>query len=471
MITYKKAFFVPALVGLGFSAVFVLSAFVIVSDTFAAFLLWLAAFLTIAALSVILLFLRSLSYSVRQFSEIVYGEPGARAGWGIGSLPETILPALEKAMRDMAAELNRRAEDAEAEGRQYLAILNGMSEAVLAMDRNLVLRLANHRACSLFALDEWQGSSLLKATRSTVLEKAAQKVLESGNPGETKFRLRKSHGRNGAPRNTEQLFRVFAAPLAVLDKRLDIEGVVIVMEDVTRLSRLEQVRKDFVANVSHEIRTPIQVVKGFSETLLDDPLFDDTPQGENHLRRFVEIIRRNAVTMENLANDLLSIASLENKDSALGEREMQPLAPLFAEAILSVGLHAEKKGTRLVVDCPEDLKAAVHGSLIIQALINLLDNAVKYSPKKSQVRASAYRRNGKMVLEVKDEGIGISSEHIGRIFERFYRVDRAHSRESGGTGLGLSIVRHIALLHKGKTEVESHAGEGSVFRIVFPAHQ
>jgi len=468
VITYRKAFFVPALVGLGLSAVSVLSAFVLVSDTLVAFLLWIAAFLTIAALSVIFLFLRSLSYSVRQFSGIVPGETLAGVGWGIGSIPENVLPDLEKALREMARGLRRRAEDAEAEGRQYLAILNGMSEAVLAMDRSLVLRLANRRACSLFALDEWQGSSLLKATRSTVLEKAAQKVLEGGKPGETKFRLRKPHGGDGSLGNEGQLFRVFAAPLAVPDKSQEIGGVVIVMEDITRLSRLEQVRKDFVANVSHEIRTPIQVVKGFSETLLDDPSLDETPGGKQ-LRRFVEIIRRNAVTMENLANDLLSIASLENKDSALGERELQPLAPLFAEAVLSVGLHAEKKGTRLAVDCPEHLEAAVHGSLVIQALINLLDNAVKYSPKKSRVQASAYRRNGKMVLEVKDEGIGISSEHIGRIFERFYRVDRAHSRESGGTGLGLSIVRHIALLHKGKTEVESHAGEGSVFRIVFPA--
>ena len=473
MISFRKGFFAPAFVCLGLAIVFAVLALAVGGSSSASrFLLGLAVFSLVAAFCMILLCSRSLLRSVRRLSQAVSAEtPNSRP-----APPELALPALEKALQKMAAGLNRRAEAAEAEGRQYLAILNGMSEAVLAMDRDLVLHLANRRACSLFGLDEWRGSSLLKATRSTVLEMAARKVLEEGRRRETEFRLRKTRGAGGSPGNAERLFRVVAAPLSPAARPAEgqgIEGVVIVMEDVTRLSRLEQVRKDFVANVSHELRTPIQLIKGFSETLLDDPALGNEPQGQEsacHPRRFIEIIRRNAVTMENLTNDLLAIASLENRDSGLGERVRQPLAALFDEAALSVRPSAEKKGTRLSVDCPGDLEAAVHGSLVIQALINLLDNAIKYSPRRSKVLASAYRRENEMVLEVKDNGIGISSEHIERIFERFYRVDRAHSREAGGTGLGLSIVRHIALLHKGKTEVESHAGEGSVFRIVFPAN-
>lgn len=504
----------------------------------------LSLFLAACAAAFALLFFRSLSRALRRLLEAAAGEAGMPAP----ALPEpatagAALRALEAAMLAAAAETRRREEEAGAEGRQYLAILNGMSEAVLAMDRGLSLRLANRRACSLFGLDEWRGSSLLKATRSTALEAAAARAIAEGRPLEAEIRLRRG-GRGGgraegraesrrgeSRRGSERLFRVFAAPLGAPPGApppevpqaqprggapqggaqesaaqlgappREAEGAVIVLEDITRLSRLEQVRKDFVANVSHELRTPIQLIKGFSETILEDPAFaeafsedagrppeappgpeeglgDGEPAGGRRaaggrLRRFVEIIRRNAETMENLTNDLLAIASLESRDggldSVLGKRRLQPLAPLFEEAALSVGLRAEKRGASVSVDCPRGLEASVHGSLIVQALINLMDNAVKYSPKGSQARASARAlAGGGAVLEVRDEGIGISSEHIGRVFERFYRVDKARSRESGGTGLGLAIVRHIALLHGGSAEVESHAGEGSAFRIVLP---
>jgi two-component system phosphate regulon sensor histidine kinase PhoR len=221
-------------------------------------------------------------------------------------------------------------------------------------------------------------------------------------------------------------------------------------------------RKDFVANVSHELRTPIQLIKGFSETLLDNP-FDN----EDQSRRCIEIIHKNVSTMENLTNDLLALATLED-NADISPLEEQKLAPLFAEAVLLVEPPAKNKKTEIVVNCPADCVATVHGPFIIQALVNLLDNGIKYSPKKSQVWASAYRDNGKVVLEVRDKGMGIPAEHLERIFERFYRVEKSHSRESGGTGLGLSIVRHIALLHNGTAEVESRVGEGSIFRLKIP---
>ena len=319
------------------------------------------------------------------------------------------------------------------------------------MDGNLMLHLANPRACSLFGLENFRGTSLLEVTRSTELEQAARRVLDEGRPLEKELNL--CAGR----------FLVYTAPLSVQEYKK--QGLVMVMEDITRLARLEQVRKDFVANVSHELRTPIQLIKGFSETLLDPSSDWAAPETHGQLRRCVEIIRKNAGTMENLTNDLLILASLENRDTGLTDMEEQNLAPLFAEAVSSVEPQVKMRKTTVIVNCPADLKARVNGAFIIQALINLLDNGIKYSPKKSRVWASAYRENGNVVLEVKDEGSGIPPEHLGRLFERFYRVDRAHSRETGGTGLGLAIVRHIALLHNGTAEVESHAGEGSVFRV------
>ncbi|MDR0316096.1 MAG: PAS domain-containing protein [Treponema sp.] len=368
--------------------------------------------------------------------------------------------ALETALRSMTSELNLRIEQARAEGRKLEAILDGISEAVLAMDEKFILHLVNPCARTLFGTDKDQdlrGLSLLEAVRSTELEQIAKKVLAEGRSLDMELRLHTA--------GMEQLFQVFASPFytASAETEKGRNGIVMVLTDVTRLVRLEQVRKDFVANVSHELRTPIQLIKGFSENL-EDSSFEDKEQ----TRRFIKIIHKNAGVMENLTDDLLVLAGLENGDSAHSDMEEQQLAPLFADAIISVESQARKKRIEIIDNCPADLKAKVHGSFITQALINLLDNAIKYSPEKSRVWASAFRENGETTLEVKDEGIGISAEHLERIFERFYRIDRVHSREAGGTGLGLSIVRHIALLHRGIAQVESHAGEGSVFRIKFP---
>jgi len=424
----------------------------------------LAAALALASLAAALLLRRSLSRSARRLWESIQGGGGAAVG--AGSCPLAALRALEAALGGAARGLEGRAERAEAESLRLLAVLDGMPEAVLATDRGLSLLLANRSARALFALGDPRGESLLGATRSVELEGAAQRALAEGRRVVAEIALRR-------PRGRELLFRAIAAPLAAPGGGRGAEGALIALEDVTRLSRLERVRKDFVANVSHELRTPIQLIKGFSETLLDDPLLGAEGGAARRLRRQVEIIRRNSATMESLTDDLLALASLESGDgagAALAGMELQPLAPLLAEAALSAAPLAESRGIRIRVDCPEGLSARVHGPLLSRALANLIDNAVKYSPKgKSPVRARAFARGGEIALEVSDRGAGIPPEHMGRIFERFYRADRARSRESGGTGLGLSIVRHIALLHKGRAEAESHAGEGSVFRILIPA--
>jgi two-component system phosphate regulon sensor histidine kinase PhoR len=413
--------------------------------------------LTLAALAAITMFSRFLAVPLKRLADIAETTAGKRPYQDISSIVDASgeaeeLFVLETALRRIAEKLDRGAEQTEMEGRQLLAILNGMSEAVIAMNDNLILYLANPRARSLFGLDNISGSSLLEATRSTELDGAARKILAEGRSLEMELKIRTGNGEV----RTEQWFQVFAAPLTAP------AGVVMVMENITRLVKLEQMRKDFVANVSHELRTPIQLIKGFSETLLDTQIDD-----EDQFHRCIEIIHKNVRTMENLTNDLLVLATLEdNADSS--PLEKQALAPLFAEAVSLVEMQSKNKKTEIMVNCPADCVATVHGPFIIQALVNLLDNGIKYSPKKSQVWASAYRQDGNVVLEVRDKGMGIPAEHQERIFERFYRVDRSHSRETGGTGLGLSIVRHIALLHNGTAEVESRAGEGSVFRLRIP---
>jgi signal transduction histidine kinase len=223
------------------------------------------------------------------------------------------------------------------------------------------------------------------------------------------------------------------------------------------------VRKDFAANVSHELRTPIQLVKGFSENLLES-----LPDDPDEIRHCVEIIHKNAQGMENLTNDLLTLVSLEDEGNPRPRMEETDVSALLEEAAAAVRFQSKKKDITIDIQCPAGLTAQLYGSFIIQAVINLLDNAVKYSSAGSRAEARAFASGEELIIEVRDQGIGIPAEHLERIFERFYRVDRARSREAGGTGLGLSIVRHIALIHQGRVEVESHGGEGSLFRIVMP---
>ena len=368
-------------------------------------------------------------------------------------------------------ELSIRTEEAEAKSRRLEVIFYSMFEGVIALDAKLNITLVNPRICSLYGFDSAQnitnisGMSLLSFSRSTELEAAAAQVLLNGKPQELTVRRYTS--------GIEQHFHVFIAPLetnppgaafpAGLSPQQESCGAVIVMGDISRLVKLEQVRKDFAANVSHELRTPIQVAKGFAENILDSPL-----NNKEEIRRFVEIIKKNIQTMENLTNDLLTLVSMEDEDAVRPSMQETAIAPIIAEAVDMLEFAAGKKNISVNTSCPPDLRAKLYAPFIIQALVNLLDNAINYSGSGSFIKVEAFRKGEQLIIEVKDEGIGIPSEHLGRIFERFYRVDRSRSREAGGTGLGLAIVRHIALLHNGSAEVESHAGEGSVFRLRLP---
>jgi two-component system phosphate regulon sensor histidine kinase PhoR len=376
-------------------------------------------------------------------------------------------------------ELETRGKEAESEGLRLQAILNSMSEGVIALDSERKITLVNPRACSLFEYMtekdanciNFRGMPLLEFSRSTELEDAAREVLSSGRPLELTIK-RHYYG-------NEQHYRVYATPLetapysptpqgSIAASPLPTphsHGVVIVLGNISRLVKLEQVRKDFAANVSHELRTPIQIIKGFAENILESSP-DET--NTNEVRHFVEIIRKNAEIMENLTNDLLTLVSLEDDNSPRINMEQTSLETLIQEAVTMVEITARKKKIAIDISCPPELSAKLYGSFIIQALVNLLDNGIKYSGPDSRIKVKAFMEESWLVIEVKDKGIGIPAEHINRIFERFYRVDRARSRAAGGTGLGLSIVRHIALLHGGKVEAKSHVGEGSVFRLKLP---
>jgi len=427
-------------------------------------------FFIIAAFWVIILYSRSLSASLERLVSIAQSSAALKSSEeNLHVVPEFI--SLEKAMRAMAEELNLRIEQLKSESGRLEAILNGMSEAVFAADSSLHLHLVNPKAGELFNLGNLKIKSmtLLEATHSTELVDTAKKAISGGTPIETELTFHTGLGAPGSQTNSGQHFQVYASPLIskTKDKNDEIFGVVLVLQEITRLVKLERIRKDFVANVSHELRTPIQLIKGFSETLYDT-LNETEIKDKEKIIHFIGIISKNSSLMENLTNDLLILSSLENNSINTRDMEELKVLPLIGEAVSAVEYQAKRKQIEIIIDCREDLTANLYGSFIIQALINLIDNGIKYSPENSKIWINAFNDQENLIFEVRDKGIGISSEHLERIFERFYRADRARSREAGGTGLGLSIVRHIALLHKGSAEAESRPGEGSLFKIKIP---
>jgi two-component system phosphate regulon sensor histidine kinase PhoR len=240
---------------------------------------------------------------------------------------------------------------------------------------------------------------------------------------------------------------------------------VIVFHDITELRRLENARRDFVTNVSHELKTPITSIKGFVETLLEGAL-----QDPDDARRFLGIIAKQAGRLDAIIDDLLNLSRIELEvDRPELPREVTSVGQTVEAAIQACKPNAERKNMRVSLESDEDTQAHVNTALIQLAVENLIDNAVKYSEPNTDVRIEVRRQPDHVAIAVHDHGCGIEREHIERIFERFYRVDKARSRKLGGTGLGLAIVKHIVRLHGGNVLVESVPREGSTFTIVLPA--
>jgi two-component system, OmpR family, phosphate regulon sensor histidine kinase PhoR len=418
-----------------------------------------AAALLAALVAAAALFSRSLS---RPIASLAAKAKAAGAAAPLAAQPAAPAGAedvavLSEAIDSMAERMAERARAAEEQGRRLAAVLDAMPEAVLALDSELRLVSANKAAAALFGLGpSAAGKSLLEVARSTDIQELAARCLASLESSESEISLYLP---------SERSFSAVAAP--ILGAEGGAEGLVLALADVTDMRRLERVRRDFVANVSHELRTPVQLVKGFAEALEEGAIVDP-----EKAPRFVAMIARNAQRMEDLIADLLSLASLERGGREGIEAARSPIAPILEAAREAVAAKALSAGVEIAVSCDERLEAVVHAGLVEQALVNLLDNAVKFSPRLSKVEASASAVDGAggaaLCIEVRDRGIGIPAADLPRVFERFYRVDKARSRDLGGTGLGLAIVRHIALAHGGSASAASWEGEGSTFTLLFP---
>jgi len=338
---------------------------------------------------------------------------------------------------------------------QQEAILSSMMEGVLAIDSSERIIRIYKNAAVLLGIDEKQaGKSIHEAIRNSSLIKIVRKTLVSDSPVEEDFVLSGVDGEK----------YIMATGTTIRGRDSKIFGAVIVLSDVTKLRMFERMRKEFVANVSHELRTPVTSIKGSVETLLDGAI--DYP---NDARKFLGIIASQAERLGSIINDLMSLSRIEQEEEK-GLIQMEPhnLKTIALNALEDVQMKAKERSIQIDLVCERDITVIVNDRLLEQAIVNLVDNAINYSDPGSKVTVELSQNNGETTISIKDNGIGISREHIPRLFERFYRVDRGRSRKQGGTGLGLAIVKHIVNAHSGHMTVESVPGSGSTFTMHIP---
>jgi two-component system phosphate regulon sensor histidine kinase PhoR len=364
--------------------------------------------------------------------------------------------SLASAMNEMASQLRDRVRVVTEQRNERDAVFSSMIEGVLAVDLEERLLQANAAAERLLGFDasESGGHRIEEVVRNSVLHDMIRRTLVGETPVEDEIVI---HGSE-----EDRILSVHCTSLSsAADERI---GALAVLHDMTRLRRLESVRRDFVANVSHELKTPITTIKGFVETLVDGAAEDPSARD-----RFLEIMSRQVDRMHAIIEDLLSLSRLEDGGEKGGlVFESSRLLPVLKESVEICEARAGKKGITVDVQCSEDIVADINTPLLEQALVNLIDNAIKYGPDQSRVDVTAAVEGHDVVIHVRDSGPGIPERHIDRIFERFYRVDKGRSRELGGTGLGLAIVKHICITHMGNVSVDSHPGVETVFTVRIP---
>ena len=367
-----------------------------------------------------------------------------------------------KEMNELAESLNHISETLtdnlstlnEQEAEQK-AILSSMNEGILAIDRKERIVHMNKAAYAILEIDPNMSIHrrlMQEIIRNSQVQEFAKRLLLTNN---TISKQIKYFG------NTEKYLQINGSQLTYPDKE-DI-GALIVIRDVSNVRYLEKIRSDFVSNVSHELKTPITSIRGFIETLSSENFKHDEKTSE-----YLNIIHQQSQRLQSIVDDLLTLSRLERKDGHVVKKE-NSIADTISTAISICQLDADKNNIQIAWKCEGNLTALINRNLIEQALVNVINNAIKYSDPNKKISINAFKQDSEIQIEIADEGFGIELKHHDRLFERFYRIDSARSRNMGGTGLGLSIVKHIIQNHNGKIEFKSTPGEGSTFKISFSA--
>ena len=335
----------------------------------------------------------------------------------------------------------------------FEAILTSMAEGVLVVDNEHRIRLVNDSFCRLFQIKgDPKGQSVLSAVREASIEELIRATLATGGPQSREI---------SPPHLPQSHFTASAVPLR--GEKGAINGVVGVFHDISRLRQLEEVRREFVANVSHELRTPLSIFHGYLENLLDDL---EMPRAE--MQDILGIMRKHSLRLNALLEDLLTIARLESRREKLELVEIRP-APFLEEILKDWRLKLAGRNISTLVEAAPDLPPLMADKFRMeQVLNNLLENAVKFTPEGGRINISVAAADSQMVIRVADTGVGIPPADLPHVFEQFYRVEKARSREAGGTGLGLSIVKHLVSLHGGSVEAESILGKGATIILRLP---
>ena len=377
------------------------------------------------------------------------------------------LGQLGKNIIDMADELNAKLIQSEEEKQKIAAIIQNMSDGLILTDTKGRIIMSNDAVLKLFGISSGiDGKTLMEAFRRAEFMELTDMVAEGNQKVSREIEV--THPK-------ELHLMVTASPFSSHEKAEELSGVVLTFHDITRLKKLEEVRKDFVANVSHEIKTPITAIKGFAETLLEGALDD-----RESACKFLETIKSNSERLNSLVNDLLTLSRIELGDITIEKTDVNP-DEVTETVFATLKDKSDAKGLYLKKEIsPEVIRINADRGRLIQILINLVDNGIKYTDKggvtikiqnaKPSDDLSVIAQPSSLVeILVEDTGIGIPKKHLSRLGERFYRVDRARSRDLGGTGLGLAIVKHLVKAHGWDMEIQSSEGTGTKIRLILPA--
>ena len=359
---------------------------------------------------------------------------------------------LAESINTVTENLTEKIDKLEKENSRVHAILNSMIEGVIAVDKDARILSVNPTVEKIFNIlkQDAEGRFFLESIPNNDIFEVIDGVLKKGEVVSRELSI---------VLPVQKVFQVNASPIFENGR---ISGGIVVIHDVTEIRKLERMRSDFVANISHELKTPLTSIKGFVETLLEGALND-----KENSRNFLKVIQEHTDRLNNLINDLLDLSYLESKEAKL-ETEKVNIRDLFDRVLSGFKSQLKKKNIEVQNDLPSELTADIDRGKIEQVLTNLIDNAIKFNKENGFIKIYSRNPDNKVKITIEDSGAGIPEKDITRIFERFYRVDKARSRELGGTGLGLSLVKHIVELHGGTAGVDSTEGLGSRFYFFLP---